>query len=155
MGCSLRRERDSGVPSVPTRRPVSANYWPGCNLAATFRSHLSVPFHGLPACVPGLLSTTVSVFLTDRHVLPWEGTCVCSCGLLNSWLGQDLPELVLMGQQRTARLQDIQLQLLAPQQAQVHLSCGRKGLSSLCRGAAAESGTDSPALCQRYSVRKA
>lgn len=86
---------------------VSVAYWPGCNLAATVRSRLYVPFHGLPVCVPCLLSTTVSALLTDRHMLPLEGTCVCSCGLLNSWLGQDLPELVLMGQQRAARLQDV------------------------------------------------
>lgn len=62
-------------------------------------------------------------------MLPYEGTCVSSCGLLHRGLRQDLPELVLVGQQCAARLQDVQLQLLAPQQVQVYVSCGRRGLS--------------------------
>lgn len=38
----------------------------------------------------------------------------CSGGLLHGGLGQDLPELVLVGEQGAACLQDVQLQLLAP-----------------------------------------
>lgn len=104
---------ESPVPLPPTDPESSLRrQWSRCSCSAGAGRVANLPHLRATLALPG--------------TLPPSLTCLCS-SLLHSRLGQGLPELVLVGQQRAARLQHIQLQLLAPQQAQVHRACGRKG----------------------------
>lgn len=104
---------ESPVPLPPTDPESSLRrQWSRCSCSAGAGRVANLPHLRATLALPG--------------TLPPSLTCLCS-SLLHSRLGQGLPELVLVGQERAARLQHIQLQLLAPQQAQVHRACGRKG----------------------------